>query len=167
MLRVTTENNEASEITVAENGTLIRNGAPVTFDVFEGAGGILSILYNGRSFTAIVEKVDKLAKEVTLRVNGYSFTTKIAEPIDLLLANMGMGGMRTKGVGSIKAPMPGMVLKTLVEPGQAVEKGDGLLILEAMKMENLIKAPAAGVVKSLHVTERTAVEKGTVLVEME
>ena len=53
------------------------------------------------------------------------------------------------------------------QPGQQVNKGDGLVILEAMKMENILKAAAPGIVKAVRVNERTAVEKGTVLVEME
>jgi biotin carboxyl carrier protein len=60
-----------------------------------------------------------------------------------------------------------MVLKVLVEPGQRLEKGDGILILEAMKMENVLKAPAAATVKGVRVQERTAVGKGDVLIDLE
>ncbi|NDC42459.1 MAG: biotin/lipoyl-binding protein, partial [Chitinophagia bacterium] len=67
----------------------------------------------------------------------------------------------------IKAPMPGMVLRILVEPGQKINKGDGLIVLEAMKMENLLKATTPATVKAVKVTERTAVEKGAVLIELE
>ncbi|MEI8280127.1 MAG: acetyl-CoA carboxylase biotin carboxyl carrier protein subunit, partial [Bacteroidota bacterium] len=70
-------------------------------------------------------------------------------------------------VESIKAPMPGMILKILVEAGQQINKGDGLIILEAMKMENILKAGSTATVKAIKVTERTAVEKGAVLIELE
>jgi biotin carboxyl carrier protein len=63
--------------------------------------------------------------------------------------------------------MPGMVLKILVVPGQQINKGDGLVILEAMKMENILKAASPAIVKAIKVNERTAVEKGTVLIELE
>jgi len=63
--------------------------------------------------------------------------------------------------------MPGMVLKILVSPGQQINKGDGLVILEAMKMENILKATTAATVKAIRVNERTAVEKGAVLIELE
>jgi biotin carboxyl carrier protein len=63
--------------------------------------------------------------------------------------------------------MPGMVLKVLVTPGQAIQKGDPVLILEAMKMENVFKAAADAVVKEIKVSERTAVEKGEVLIVLE
>jgi biotin carboxyl carrier protein len=63
--------------------------------------------------------------------------------------------------------MPGMILKVLVEPGQQISKGDGLLILEAMKMENVLKASTDATVKSIKAIERTAVEKGAILIELE
>ena len=68
--------------------------------------------------------------------------------------------------GKVKAPMPGLVLRVEVEEGQTVADGDGLLVLEAMKMENEIKAPVAGRVTAVHVSGGEAVEKGMVLVEV-
>jgi len=67
----------------------------------------------------------------------------------------------------IKAPMPGMILRIKKTPGEKINKGDSVLILEAMKMENDLKAPAAGVIKSINVTEGTVVEKGTILFSIE
>lgn len=66
----------------------------------------------------------------------------------------------------IKAPMPGLVLRVPVEAGSQVSQGQGVLVLEAMKMENEIKAPAAGVVESIQVTPGQAVEKGEVLLHL-
>jgi biotin carboxyl carrier protein len=80
---------------------------------------------------------------------------------------MGLDLKANKKVEPVKAPMPGMVLKVLVRPGQQIEKGDGLLILEAMKMENVLKANGPATVKSIRVEERTAVEKGAVLIDLE
>jgi pyruvate carboxylase subunit B len=68
--------------------------------------------------------------------------------------------------GSIRAPMPGLVLRLEVEEGQRVSPGTGLLVLEAMKMENEIRALEAGVVNRILVRAGQAVEKGTVLVEI-
>jgi pyruvate carboxylase subunit B len=67
----------------------------------------------------------------------------------------------------LKAPMPGLVVRIQVEPGVRVSAGDGLVVLEAMKMENELKAPAGGVVKRVRVTAGEAVEKGQVLVDFE
>ncbi|MNF13023.1 Glutaconyl-CoA decarboxylase subunit gamma [compost metagenome] len=65
----------------------------------------------------------------------------------------------------IKAPMPGLVLNVIVESGQEVNKGDNLLILEAMKMENIIKSPSSGIVKKILVTKGDKVEKNEILIQ--
>jgi len=66
----------------------------------------------------------------------------------------------------LKAPMPGLIVRILVEPGRRVEAGAGILVLEAMKMENELKAPVAGVVERVEVSAGQVVEKGAVLVVM-
>lgn len=68
--------------------------------------------------------------------------------------------------GAVRAPMPGLVLRVEVQPGQRVEAGAGLVVLEAMKMENEIAAPGAGVVRSVRVEAGQVVEKGAVLAEI-
>jgi pyruvate carboxylase subunit B len=69
------------------------------------------------------------------------------------------------GPGVLKAPMPGLVVRVSVEPGQAVESGAGVLVLEAMKMENELRATSAGIVRAVRVQPGQAVERGQVLVE--
>ena len=68
-------------------------------------------------------------------------------------------------VKNIKAPMPGMVLNILVEDGDTVTKDQAVVILEAMKMENVIKSPVDGTIKKVGVTKGVAVEKNTILIE--
>lgn len=72
----------------------------------------------------------------------------------------------THKVNVIKAPMPGLVLKIMISENQDINEGDSVLILEAMKMENVIKSPGTGKVKIIKVKERDAVEKNEVLVEL-
>jgi biotin carboxyl carrier protein len=69
--------------------------------------------------------------------------------------------------GAVRAPMPGLVARVLVEPGARVAAGAGLLVLEAMKMENELRASAIGVVAAVRVTAGQTVEKGQVLLELE
>ncbi len=76
-------------------------------------------------------------------------------------------GHAPAGGGVLKAPMPGLVVRVLVEPGQAVEAGQGVVVLEAMKMENELKAAAAGVVRVVLAEVGRPVEKGQVLVELD
>ncbi len=75
-------------------------------------------------------------------------------------------GSSRRGGGTIRAPMPGLVVRVLVTPGQAVEEGAGVVVLEAMKMENELRAVGPGVVRAVRVEAGMAVEKGEVLVEL-
>src|SRR4051812_23537201 len=143
------------------------NGQPIEWSGIELPAGNYSIVLDGRSYMAQVLKVDKEAKMVTIIIDQQEYEVAIEEPIDQLLSAMGIKNAMTRKVNDIKAPMPGLVLKILVTPGQVIKKGDPVLILEAMKMENEFKATVDAVVKEIKVAERTAVEKGEVLVILE
>lgn len=166
MLQLTVNDNSTFEVD-QQDGQWALNGTGVDWDAAFQPNGLISVLYNGKSYTAVAERVDRSAKEVWLRVNGQLYKTAIKEPIDLLLSNMGLDLKAAQKIEAVKAPMPGMVLKVLVAPGQVVNKGDGLIVLEAMKMENILKATATAKVKAVKVGERTAVDKGAVLIELE
>ena len=97
---------------------------------------------------------------------GETWSVEVVDERTRMLREMTGADQAVSGEQAIKAPMPGMVLRLEVEVGQRVEAGQGLLVLEAMKMENELKAHAAGVVRSIHVSEKQAVEKGTLLVEI-
>ncbi len=166
MLQVTI--NEHKTVSIAEDeGRMIINDSPADWDAQWQPNGLVSILHNGKSYTALVEKTDLKNKELTLRIDGVVHKVAIKEPIDQLLSSMGLDMKAMQKLEPVKAPMPGMILKILVTPGQQINKGDGLIILEAMKMENILKAAATATVKAIKVTERTAVEKGAVLIELE
>ena len=77
------------------------------------------------------------------------------------------GGVRSAGAGQLKAPMPGLVVRVLVETGFQVEAGQPMVVIEAMKMENELKVAGAGVVKKVLVAPGARVEKGALLVELE
>lgn len=151
----------------SKEGILTCNGDAVEWSGLQLPAGNYSIVLDGRSYVAQVIRVDKEAKTVTIVIDQQEYEVAIEEPIDQLLAEMGIKDAMTRKVNDIKAPMPGLVLKVLVTPGQAIKKGDPVLILEAMKMENVFKATVDAVVKEVKVTERTAVEKGEVLVILE
>jgi biotin carboxyl carrier protein len=93
-----------------------------------------------------------------------------ATPVPAALNNRRRWGKRDDGGGTgpqrVLAPMPGKIVRVLVTPGQTVEPRQGLVVVEAMKMENELKAPAAGVVAGVRVGPGEAVEKGQVLVEL-
>lgn len=160
-------NNKNTYNVSGEEGNWKINDTDASLDIQLQPNGLISVLYNNKSYTATLEKIDTKNKELVLKIDGQSFTVAIKEPIDQLLSSMGMDLKSMKKAEPIKAPMPGMILKVLVEPGQQINKGDGLLILEAMKMENVIKATGPATVKAIKINERVAVEKGAVLIELE
>ena len=114
-----------------------------------------------------VDVLSTEGKQVRLTVNGSEYTVEISDEYDQLIDSMGLSVVASQKLSSVKAPMPGLVLDIMVEPGQEVAEGDSLLILEAMKMENVLKATGEGVVKSIEITKGAAVEKGQILIEME
>ena len=100
------------------------------------------------------------------RVNGKPVSLSLKSETDLLLEKMGLGSQAGAGSGKVKAPMPGLIVKVLLQAGDLVEKGQVLLNFEAMKMENQLKSPVAGTVKEVKVSIGDKVEKGQLLVEI-
>ena len=125
------------------------------------------VLHENKNFEAKIIAFSNSNKTATVEVNGEKFQVKIEDEYDLLVKKMGLSTTGGKKLKNIKAPMPGLVLDILIEPGQEISKGDQLLILEAMKMENVLKAMGDGVVKSIEVEKGNSVEKGQILIEME
>lgn len=159
--------NDRSEWNVlVEDSVAHLNESAVSWDMKALPDGTFNILADGKSYNAIIEHIDRESKQMKLKVNGNIYEVAIKEPIDQLLQSMGLNISTTKKADTIKAPMPGLVLKIMVEEGQSIKKGEPVLILEAMKMENVFKAPADAVVKAIKTEERKAVEKGEVLIEL-
>jgi biotin carboxyl carrier protein len=165
-MQITVNGQNALDIRKHNNEWYL-NEQIVHADIQWQANGQASILIDHKSYTAQIEKIDKDNKELVLKINGQRYTLSIKEDIDILLDKMGINLSAMQKAAPLKAPMPGMILKILVEPGQQVNKGDALLILEAMKMENVLKASSNATIKSIKVEEKTAVEKGAILIEME
>ena len=105
------------------------------------------------------------SKRLIIEIEGETF--EIKDELDQVLDQMGFGKASIKQVKEIHAPMPGLVLEIAVSNGQEVNKGDKLLILEAMKMENSIIIQTSAIIKKISVAAGQAVEKGQVLVELE
>lgn len=123
------------------------------------------LLYNGGSYNIEIIKNNHAEKALTLRVNSVKVNVQLKDKYDELLHQLGMDQSSSRKVNDVKAPMPGMVLNILVGEGQQVKKGDALLVLEAMKMENILKSPCDGIIKRIAASKGTPVEKNQVLIQ--
>ncbi|MBA2610836.1 MAG: biotin attachment protein [Bacteroidetes bacterium] len=121
-------------------------------------------LMNGKSYNVDVIKLNAEEKTMVVKINSVKFNLQLKDKYDELLHNLGLDNLASKKINEIKAPMPGMVLNILVKEGDVVSKGDALIVLEAMKMENILKSPSEGTIKKIAITKGTAVEKNQILI---
>lgn len=126
-------------------------------DIVEVEPGVYSILVDGCSYEATVTGPE-------IEIAGHRFEVEVEDPRKWNPAGSSRAG---SGRQAVKAPMPGKVVRILVSPGDTVTAGQGLIVLEAMKMQNEMKSPRDGRVASLPVKEHEAVNAGTVLATIE
>ncbi len=164
------------QITVAEGhvfdlekkeGEVFLNGKKLDWDLSKIDERHYHVISEGQSFNLEIVEKDFQSKEFVLKVNGKTLTVVAKDKLDLLLENLGMAQGNGKVVSELAAPMPGMILEVCVEEGAEVKIGDKLIVLEAMKMENVLKSPIDGVVKSISVKKGDGVEKKHVLIRFE
>ena len=126
--------------------------------------GTYSLLLEGKSYDMHIHR--EVFGSYTITINGAAIQVNIKNRRDLLLQQFGMSHSEGSQEKIVKAPMPGLVLDVLIEEGQEVEKGQGILILEAMKMENELKAPASGIITKVHAEKGAAISKNDLLIEI-
>lgn len=143
-----------------ESGTI--NGKPFEWDVSKISDTLYHIIKDHRSYN--VEVLPEVDGKRSIKVNGNIYETESIDKFDELLKSLGMEKGGAGKVNELKAPMPGLVLEIDVKPGDQLQKGDRVLVLEAMKMENVIKAPADVTVASVEVEKGKTVEKNQVMI---
>jgi len=166
MLKIFTSDD--THLTVEEtNGTWKINKEDRDFDIKPAGKNKFHIITQNQSISAEILEIDEAGKIFTLKINGNTATFQAKTEMDLLLEKM---GIKTKGSGEvkeIKAPMPGLVLDLFCNEGDTVQKGDKVMILEAMKMENVLKSPGEGKIKSIKVAQGDNVEKNQLMIVFE
>jgi len=136
-------------------------------DLFIQSGNKFHLIHENNSHHADLIDSDFLNRTYSIRINSNIYTVKIQRPIDDVVHKMGYALRSAKTVDSIKAPMPGIIIDLRVEKGQTVKKGDTLLILEAMKMENAIVCPKDTTIKDVYTTVGETVDKNKLLIDFE
>ncbi len=143
-----------------EKGTL--NGTAFSWDVSRISEQIYHVVKDRVSYN--VEVLPDVDGKRQIKVNGNVYETETIDKFDELLKSLGMEKGGAGKVNELKAPMPGLVLEINVKPGDQLQKGDRILVLEAMKMENVIKSPADVTVASIEVEKGKTVDKNQVMV---
>jgi biotin carboxyl carrier protein len=127
------------------------------------APGLYSILLEGRSYDVRVNHRPGAAPDYDVRVDGEPFRIALRDPRS---RRQPAGAAVTTGPQEIAAPMPGKVARLLVKEGDQVEADQGLLVIEAMKMQNELRAPRAGRVERIYAGEGAGVETGAPLIRL-
>lgn len=141
------------------------NGKTMDWDLQWISERKIHLIFENKSIEAELISFDKESKTIQIRLGNKISTLSIKDRFDILLEKLGMNNTNTGALKEIKAPMPGLILDLKVKPGDIVKKGDVVLILEAMKMENSIKSPGDGVVKAVKISLKQSVEKNQVLIQ--
>lgn len=141
------------------------NGEAVDYSFQPIGNGLYSLLLKNQSLPVFVQPQE--GGKVRITIQGRSTVVQVKDEKDLMLEKFGVKRGKDLSAAELHAPMPGLVRGIYVEVGQAVKKGERVLVLEAMKMENELKAAADVVVKAIHVQSGDAVGKNALLVSFE
>ncbi len=144
--------------------TLVWEGESQPIDILEMEPGCYSILLGGRSVEVRLDQAKSADPEAhayraMLYDGAYEFA--LVDPRRALLSGAGGAGA---GGGLLSSPMPGKIVKLLVQVGDQVQEGQTLLVMEAMKMQNELKTSTTGTIKTVHVQEGATVETGAALI---
>ena len=137
------------------------DGAEREADVETPEPCVYSVLLEGRSYEA---RVERTARQTVVVIDGYRFEIQVRDPRRWLKQS---GSRRGEGSETLAAPMPGRVIRILAAAGETVAAGQGILVVEAMKMQNELKATRPGRITAVHAREGATVAAGEELVTIE
>jgi biotin carboxyl carrier protein len=161
MKYITTINNTEYEIVVDQDDEILVNGERYAIDFQQlPDGGVTSLLLNNRSYEAMVEEQED---DWAVLLRGELYSVNVQDERAYRLAKARGKETAVSGDATIKSPMPGIIIATPIAEGEPVQKGDKIIILESMKMENELRAPRDGIVARLQVKPGDSVEKGQTL----
>ncbi len=133
---------------------------------FDSNKGLYQVLDNAISYNILPDSIDNQGKTQLLRINDWHLEATILDPLDQQVESMGLSNIDEQKSNNIIAPMPGLILDIMCKEGDEIEEGSSLLILEAMKMENVIKAEGSGTIEKIHKSIGNTVEKGQLIIEI-
>jgi pyruvate carboxylase subunit B len=160
-------NGQTREVMLADGAVAFEDqqARPAELSEIEGSP-IRMVRIGDEVFRVVVEKREGRGRYF-LWIDGYRFEVEALDERRRVLRDLTAAAAGPSGPAPILAPMPGLIVRVNVAVGDTVEAGQGVVMMEAMKMENELRATAAGKVRSVEVTPGTAVEKGALLVSLE
>ncbi len=168
MKLITEINNEKHEIKLTQTGEKVLaeiDGRTYELDASEPEPNVYLLKYDNKIFEVFVSPVEKPNELFKVNIANQYFEIKITDPKRLRGTSAESGAL--EGIAEIKTAMPGKVVRVLAEAGAAIKQGEGVLIVEAMKMQNEMKSPKDGIVKEIRVGEGATVNAGDVLAIIE
>ena len=159
-------NGEQREVVLDGEGVHI-DGASVEARVDDLAGTPVKLVTLGGEVHRVAARRGEGRGRYTLWIDGHRYEVDALDERTHAIRALSGAGAAAAGPAPLKAPMPGLVVRVHVAPGDPVAPGQGLIAIEAMKMENELRSTSAGRVKAVHVAVGQAVEKGALLVEIE
>jgi pyruvate carboxylase subunit B len=160
-------NSGRKTVSIETEGVRYEDQAPIRGELSDIEGSpVRMVKLNTHVYRVVAEKRQGRGK-YTLWVDGYRFETEALDERTRSIRDLSAATAGPTGPAPIIAPMPGLIVRVNVSVGDRVEAGQGLVVMEAMKMENELRAIAPGTVRSVEVSPGTAVEKGALLVALE
>ncbi len=154
-------------VSVEPEGVSFGNEPPVRAELSDIEDSPVRVIRIGTFVYRVVARKNPGRGKYTLWVDGYRFETEALDERTRSIRDLSAKSAGPTGPAPILAPMPGMIVRVNVRAGDTVEAGQGVVVMEAMKMENELRATAAGTVRSVEVSPGMAVEKGALLVALE
>ena len=160
-------NDQRKTVSIEPEGVRYEDDAPVHAELSDIEGSPVRMVKLGTHVYRVVVEKRQGRGRYTLWVDGYRFETEALDERIRSIRDLSAASAVPTGPAPIIAPMPGLIVRVNVSVGDRVEAGQGIVVMEAMKMENELRAQAAGRVKAILATIGAAVEKGMVLIELE
>ena len=136
-------------------------------DLIEIKENSYHVLFDDKSYNVEVSNINEVAKEVIVTVNNMKHKVRVKNEFDNMLKKLGFQNVDNLKVKNLKAPMPGLVVEILVSEGDNIKKGENIVVLEAMKMENNLKATDNVKIKKVITEKGKSVEKNDILITFE
>ena len=167
MIRANINSKHTYEITTREDDQFEIDGELNPFKIVSASEYEWIVQNGNHQYRVLILDTNHKEKKYTFRIHGKKFSVQLENRLDLLLEKMGISVTNDSQIMQVKSPMPGLILEILGTKGTKVRKGEKILVLEAMKMENVLKSPTDGTISDILVEIGQSVNKNQLLIQFE